>query len=862
MNAPPHRTGIVSLIISLNLTGSIVVAQEPSKQGGAPAPAQTGSNVSELVLEEGTTCDMVFGQDGMLYVISRAGGRYGKGTISKLNPDAFSRLQRGADKRNHASPEDFAEVYVIGQPGEVKGGRDKQIPFDFGPTRIIAGADGKLYLSAAEQYCGQFDPVSRTFQWVKFGPPDDAPMQPSDPNWVLARASGDCFAVTADGMIWCKEHGWGQKGKVFHTRGEGKDLGALPGTDDWNYAALGNDGYLYGATDDYLARTKPGATDTKVEVLHAFSGKDDHPFEAPTLVGDKLFGYCWIGDDGRNWHSGYIYRLTSDGKDYANIGKLDSSPGKPLMPDGMFLYGMRTQGLFKVWPDLDQWAVVMPTKEKKNVDALCIHNGVAYLLSHRYQAVDAIFRIALSDLMPAPIRNAAQLIVGTWHGTIGPVNTTATFNPDGTGVQKEQTPTGPSGKDGRPQFAAESYRFQWSIDGNLLIRTKIQKSNNLVLDQTWYDVLTDISDSQLKGVREGRAYQYDRIGQPPRVTAGTAAGTSPAAPAAGAEGADSSGSNPAGPAADGTSVFHKRQGAGSGGTTSSTGSTGTGGSAKTSSFNSAPANQATQPPPSASYNPRASFGSSGSGTGRSKNTQVTSSRPNDSGPLSGDSGADAAEPGAGATPPWQRGSFGRGTADTTGKSDSGPTPPWQRGSFGRGGTAADNSAGTYDSSSGEGPDGSGIAQTIVQAYTSGDLATFSSLYADTVNYRKKRTSNADIQRQLSEYFAKWPVRQWSLAGPVKVTQVGPSAQKVVFSAQYDLSDPDTNRHASGIAKETLIVKDDGTGAMKITSDQEEITGTGDDSNVKSRKKGNRGQRIYDGRRYIPLPPGIPWPRRP
>src|SRR5712691_10569549 len=78
---------------------------------------QTKPTVSELSLEEGFgACGMAVGQDGMFYVLSSRGGRYDMGTLSRLNPEAFSRLQRGKDERNHALPEDFTEVYVFGQP--------------------------------------------------------------------------------------------------------------------------------------------------------------------------------------------------------------------------------------------------------------------------------------------------------------------------------------------------------------------------------------------------------------------------------------------------------------------------------------------------------------------------------------------------------------------------------------------------------------------------------------------------------------------------------------------------------------------------------------------------------------------------
>jgi hypothetical protein len=53
--------------------------------------------------------------------------------------------------------------------------------------------------------------------------------------------------------------------------------------------------------------------------------------------------------------------------------------------------------------------------------------------------------------------------------------------------------------------------------------------------------------------------------------------------------------------------------------------------------------------------------------------------------------------------------------------------------------------------------------------------------------------------------------------------MGPSRQKMIFSASYDASDPQTNRHASGIAQETLILASDKSGAIKIVSHKEQTS---------------------------------------
>lgn len=117
-----------------------------------------------------------------------------------------------------------------------------------------------------------------------------------------------------------------------------------------------------------------------------------------------------------------------------------------------------------------------------------------------------------------------------------------------------------------------------------------------------------------------------------------------------------------------------------------------------------------------------------------------------------------------------------------------------------------------------------IAEAFVQAYSGRDVDALADLYAARVDHTNSGViSNAAIEKQAREYFALWPVRQWTLAGPVKTTSMGPSRQKITFSASYDASNPQTKKHASGIATETLIVASDASGAMKIISQQEQTS---------------------------------------
>jgi hypothetical protein len=158
-------------------------------------------------------------------------------------------------------------------------------------------------------------------------------------------------------------------------------------------------------------------------------------------------------------------------------------------------------------------------------------------------------------------------------------------------------------------------------------------------------------------------------------------------------------------------------------------------------------------------------------------------------------------------------------------------------------------------------DVSGIADRIAQGFSSGDIDTLNSLYADTVDYLDSGPiSSADVQRQIQEYFTRWPVRQWTITSPVKVKSMGGSVQQLTFSARYTVSDPQTGRRASGTARETLLLQPDANGAMKIISQHEKTS-----AEKSSNSARHRGEKVYDGkpvdneRPIIHLPPNIPWP---
>jgi hypothetical protein len=153
---------------------------------------------------------------------------------------------------------------------------------------------------------------------------------------------------------------------------------------------------------------------------------------------------------------------------------------------------------------------------------------------------------------------------------------------------------------------------------------------------------------------------------------------------------------------------------------------------------------------------------------------------------------------------------------------------------------------------------------FAQGFSNGDMETLVSLYADPVDYQKQGPiSSAQIQSQLQEYFARWPVRQWTIIGQVKTKPLSGSVQQLIFSARYSVSDPQAGRRASGIAKETLLLQPDANGALKIISQREETSASAQkSSNSGNRRKEKvyRGKSVDDGRPpIIIIPPNIPWP---
>ncbi len=720
------------LILGLNVLLACLSASGFAQlQSARIGPAQTNLRVAELSLEESSNA-LAFGKDGMLYIVSSYGGRYRKGTLSRLNPEAFSRLRPAKDGRSAAANDDFTEVYTFRESSEMLDKRRKE--FGNCPSKIIAGADGKLYISGGSQLCARFDVDAQLLDWVAFAPETIAY---GERNFDLQNTGADCFAVTSDGLLLCKRDG-SERAAVFHTRGGNTDLGAIAGTEGWKDATLANDGYVYGATDDALVRVKTDGSG--IAILKAFTGKDDHPVGAPVLVRNTLYGYA--ADAGARM--GYIYRLNPDGSGYSILVSLDYTPSLPLVAGGDFAYGigfspvrssnsrssrtLRNQGeaslpeirgLFRIGGDAGKFSVIVPAKEPPRAQALVVGNSAAYVLKDSNPA--SILRVPIPGASGASaVRSAEQ------HPAL---SSPATGVGDGRAVASNPEPPAPPAP----------------VPGGKSFFHKRQSSSE-----------NEESLTAGEGRTEGNPPSGGGEGIPARVRPGLAPRKATA-------------STRLAPAAPETTE------------------------------------EDTSPAPE---QPTESWGDSSSSTHSSGS--------------------------------WER------------SHPSGRRNPLVRTSR-RGGTG--NEAEAPDSSAGA-TDTSAIVDQQMQAMSAQDTETLSSLYGNNVDYLDKGVvSNEAVRNDLQDYFDRWPVTQWQVAGAVSSKELAGGNYQITFPVTFNVSNPRTGRHISGVALQTEVITTDSAGNMKIISRHEKVSRSRDNS---SRQK-PKGDKVYQGRRVNPSPPNVPWP---
>jgi hypothetical protein len=144
----------------------------------------------------------------------------------------------------------------------------------------------------------------------------------------------------------------------------------------------------------------------------------------------------------------------------------------------------------------------------------------------------------------------------------------------------------------------------------------------------------------------------------------------------------------------------------------------------------------------------------------------------------------------------------------------------------------------------------------MQAMSAQDMETLLSLYGDNVDYLNKGVvSNERIRNDLQQYFDRFPVTQWQIAGTVSSKQLAGGNYQISFPVTFDVSNPSTGKHITGVALQTEVIAIDSAGNMKIISRHEKVTSSRGDSNKPRRQP----EKIYKGKPVIPIPPNIPWP---
>jgi len=98
-----------------------------------------------------------------------------------------------------------------------------------------------------------------------------------------------------------------------------------------------------------------------------------------------------------------------------------------------------------------------------------------------------------------------------------------------------------------------------------------------------------------------------------------------------------------------------------------------------------------------------------------------------------------------------------------------------------------------------------------------------SFYADKVDLLDEGlVSKETVRKNLQQYFDRWPVTKWKLAGKIEVKPLTASRYQVTFPVTFEVANPATNRRTVGTANETRIVAIDSAGAAKIVSQREKI----------------------------------------
>jgi hypothetical protein len=116
-----------------------------------------------------------------------------------------------------------------------------------------------------------------------------------------------------------------------------------------------------------------------------------------------------------------------------------------------------------------------------------------------------------------------------------------------------------------------------------------------------------------------------------------------------------------------------------------------------------------------------------------------------------------------------------------------------------------------------------VAEREIDAISTQNIDTLVSFYADKVDLLDKGMVSKNIVRNnLQQYFDRWPITKWKLAGKIDVKALNGSRYQVTFPVTFEVTNPATNRRIVGTANETRTVVIDSAGIAKIVSQREKI----------------------------------------
>jgi ketosteroid isomerase-like protein len=116
-----------------------------------------------------------------------------------------------------------------------------------------------------------------------------------------------------------------------------------------------------------------------------------------------------------------------------------------------------------------------------------------------------------------------------------------------------------------------------------------------------------------------------------------------------------------------------------------------------------------------------------------------------------------------------------------------------------------------------------MVNTHIIASSRGDIASLISLYADQVDFLNEGLKSRNvIEREMHDYFARWPIQQFRLASDVSVTSLGANERKLSFRISFTASNPVNHKTSDGTADVIWIVRrSDQAGVFKIVSQKQQ-----------------------------------------